>query len=505
MVHHPRSSGPARGAPVRAERRIHRRMAVVLSRSSPDTVRWDPLGSAIFVRSVHAGRESVTRYWDFDPAKKIRYRTDNEYEEHFRCVLSESVRRRLRSDSPVLAELSGGMDSSSIVCIADALTEAGPETPRFDTVSYYNDSEPNWDERPYFTTVEKKRGRAGCHISVGIERSLDFNFGDAFAATPGSSGGEATSASKQFTEWMASHHNRVLLSGVGGDEATGGLPTAIPELADLVSQVEFRSLAHQLKHWALVNRKPWFHLLRETMRGFLPSPLCLPGYMQPPSWLNSDFRKRCSMALTGYPSRMSLFGASPSFQENLSALDGLRRQLACDALSLDPPYEKRYPYLDRDFLEFIYAIPRSQVVRPGQRRSLMRRSLVGIVPDQILNRKRKAFVARSWLGAIARDEPSLCEMSGKMFISSLGIVDPEGFCDAVRGAGQGHEVSIVAFMRALSLERWLRGCSRANVVQLDEPRREIRGSGIRHGATRQKMYGIRFCQLAVQATPKERR
>ena len=52
----------------------------------------------------------------------------------------------------------------------------------------------------------------------------------------------------------------------------------------------------------------------------------------------------------------------------------------------------RYPYYDRDFLEFMYAIPREQIVRVGQRRSLMKRALVGIVPDEILNRKKKETV-----------------------------------------------------------------------------------------------------------------
>jgi len=47
-----------------------------------------------------------------------------------------------------------------------------------------------------------------------------------------------------------------------------------------------------------------------------------------------------------------------------------------------------------------YAVPRDQLVRPGQRRSLMRRALNGIVPDQLLNRKRKAFVVRSPLATI---------------------------------------------------------------------------------------------------------
>src|SRR6202035_132686 len=101
-------------------------------------------------------------------ANRIHYRSDAEYEEHFRFCFTESVKRRLRSDSPVLAELSGGMDSSSIVCMADQILARGKgETPRLDTLSYYDDSEPNWNERPYFTKVEEKRGRAGCHIDVG--------------------------------------------------------------------------------------------------------------------------------------------------------------------------------------------------------------------------------------------------------------------------------------------------------------------------------------------------
>src|SRR5690349_16644686 len=89
---------------------------------------------------IREGKHTVSKYWDFDPSKRIRYRTDAEYEEHFRVAFAEAVRRRLRSDSPILAELSGGMDSSSIVCMADGIIARGAaETSRLDTVSYYDD------------------------------------------------------------------------------------------------------------------------------------------------------------------------------------------------------------------------------------------------------------------------------------------------------------------------------------------------------------------------------
>ena len=126
-------------------------MVKLVSRTRPDSILRSPFRtSACLVRATSRSLQ-VKRYWEFNPAKAIRYRNDAEYEEHFRVVFENSVRQRLRADTPILAELSGGMDSSSIVCMADEInrkTERG--TARVDTISYYDDSEPNWNERPYF-------------------------------------------------------------------------------------------------------------------------------------------------------------------------------------------------------------------------------------------------------------------------------------------------------------------------------------------------------------------
>ncbi|MGA7630730.1 MAG: asparagine synthase-related protein, partial [Terriglobales bacterium] len=355
---------------------------------------------------LQPGKHAVSRYWDFDPEKKIRYGTDAEYEEHFRTVFATAVQRKLRSDRPVLAELSGGRDSSSIVCMADTILARGAEvTPRLDTISYYDDSEPNWNERPYFTKVEERRGRTGWHVNVGAQDPEQIPAPEPtpkpthcrFVPTPGYDG----RTSQHFRMCMASQGNRVVLSGIGGDEVMGGVPTPVPELENLLARAQFGTLAHQLKVWALEKRKPWFHLFWEAVRGFFPPALVsVPKYMRPATWLQSNFVNRHLTALTGYPSRTKLFGPLPSFQENVGTLDALRRQLSRTALPFEPPFEKRYPYLDRDLLEFMFAIPREQLVRPTQRRSLMRRALIGIVPDEILNRKTKAFVARSPMVAI---------------------------------------------------------------------------------------------------------
>lgn len=406
---------------------------------------------------IQKGKHSISKHWDFDPAKKTRYRTDAEYEEHFRSVFTEAVRRRLRSDSPVLAELSGGMDSSSIVCMADTIIARGAaETPRLDTVSYYDDSEPNWNECPYFTKVEEMRGRIGTHIDISKREPLEFAL-DRFAPTPASSSGRLSETSLQFLACMTSQGNRAVLSGVGGDEVTGGVPTPTPELQDLLARGQVKAFTHQLKVWSLEKRKPWFYLFFEAVRGFFPAAIVgLPKGFRPAAWLTPNFVKRNRSALHGYRTRLKLFGPLPAFQENVSALHALQRQLESYSLSSTPLHEKRYPYLDRNLLEFIYSVPREQLVRPGQRRSLMRRALAHIVPDELLNRRRKAYAARSPIAAIVAEWARYAAVSQGMISASLGILDATALAEAMQFVSRSKEVPGVALMRTLSIELWLR-------------------------------------------------
>jgi asparagine synthase (glutamine-hydrolysing) len=422
-----------------------------------------PPSSSVVIRN---GKHAVTKYWDFDPAKRIRYHTDAEYEEHFRVDFAEAVRRRLRSDRPVLAELSGGMDSSSIVCVADSIISRGAaDAPRLDTVSYYDDSDPNWNERPYFEVVEERRGCVGTHIDVGNREPFNFQFEtDHFSAVPAADG-RRSEASRRYAACLTSQANRVVLSGIGGDEFTGGVPSPTPELEDLLAQGQLRALTRQLKAWALNKRKPVFYLFFEALRSFFPSSLFpTPKGKQPPPWLNPQFVKRNRVALQGYEQRSTLFGPLPSFQNNLSTIDALRRQLLCCALPSRPPHEKRYPYLDRSLLEFIFAIPREQLVRPGQRRSLLRRALVGMVPDQVLNRKRKGYVSRGPRVSFTTGSTSLMEMSQHMVASSLSIVQSKTFSEILLKASLGQTAPIVLLMRTLGVEIWLRRLSNFGIL-----------------------------------------
>ena len=406
------------------------------------------------------------RFWDFDPGLKIRYRRDSEYEEHFRSVFSSAVRRRLRSDRPVLAELSGGMDSSAIVCIADRIIAQGEaKTPRLDTVSYFDDSEPNWNERPYFQKVEEMRGRTGQHIDASSP--ADFASDETATApihlVPGSYLRSAPLV-RELELLMRRKGNRVLLSGIGGDEVAGGVPTPTPELEDLLWLGDWRRLARQLKLWSLARRQPWPHLLFKTCQRFLPPQIGLFAHQRAPLWLNPGFVRRMRSPILRRSQRIRFFAPLPSFQENMAALDLLRSQLTYISLTRAPLCERRYPFLDRDLLAFLYAVPREQLVRPTQRRSLLRRALAGIVPEEILHRKRKAFVCRSPIEDVLTIWAATRPIASELKHSSQGIIDSPALGRAVESLASGREIPAPGLMRAIELQLWLKEMSDRGVL-----------------------------------------
>src|ERR1051326_8294095 len=403
-------------------------------------------------------RKAVVRqYWNFDSAERVRYQDDRGYEEHFRALFEQSVRRRLLSTTPVLAELSGGMDSSSIVSMADLVLARGhAETSRLDTISFYDDSEPNWNEGAYFNIVEQRRGHAGLPLPVHFRNSLRPRFpAKRFAPTPGS--GDSFDENEQYTAYLRSGRYRVLLQGLGGDEVLGGIPVPSPELADLLICGQIRSFAKRLLAWSLAARVPIFRLAMDVFREYFPARFLNRTFDAVP-WLRPEFVRRNRKALLGYEPTHAGCCVRPSFRANLQTLDYLRRYIGCLTSSANT-FERRFPYLDRDLLEFLYAVPREQLLRPNQRRSLMRRALRGIVPDEILNRKRKAFISRGPIVAIQRELPLLLSETNQMVLAELGIVDNHKFQQHLKRAAEGQDQPVVPLLRTLLLEAWLRHIS----------------------------------------------
>jgi asparagine synthase (glutamine-hydrolysing) len=398
-------------------------------------------------------KNDVSRiYWIFDPKHRTKYRSDREYEQHFLSVFRQAVRRRLSADRPVLAELSGGMDSSSIVCLGHEILNRGEaEAPRLDTISYFTHAEPAWNDRPYFTKVEEKLGRQGHHIRVADSAPLELDPPSNHPAFTPAAALRLAGPGDHFADCVRAQGNRVLLSGIGGDEALGGVPTAIPELADLLVSGQLRKLLVQAIAWGVAQRKPLLLLFLDALQMVFHGDLNPNRNQTSITWLRSGFGPGYCTA-----PEPSFQMPRPSFRENLRALDLLRRQLALLPLSSSPLIEKRYPYLDRDLLEYLYSIPREQMVRPTQRRSLMRRALAGLVPEEILNRKRKAFVVRAPLSAVSECWAQLTATDTPLISEALGFVDRARFSEAVRAFREGAEMPLLPLSRAVILELWLR-------------------------------------------------
>lgn len=121
--------------------------------------------------TVSSERGLITRqYWEIDSSKKIRYRRQNEYVEHFDEIFKNAVSRRLRSIHPIGSHLSGGLDSSSVAAVAAILLkEDGKKLNAFGSVppkGFDGVCNKNWvsDDRENIIRVAKHVGNIKLHL-----------------------------------------------------------------------------------------------------------------------------------------------------------------------------------------------------------------------------------------------------------------------------------------------------------------------------------------------------
>jgi asparagine synthase (glutamine-hydrolysing) len=431
-------------------------------------IREVPAGQFVRVRN---GTSLVERFWRFAPESRIRYKTDAEYEEHFRYIFRQSVRRRLRSDSPILAELSGGLDSSSIVCMADdILSHGGNQTPRLDTFSTQDKGEPHGDDWMYFPIVESKRGRVGAHLDTSTLTcaSSIFQFSEFFPLPGYLISERAVEVARAAV--LARGNNRAVLSGIGGDEFMGGIPNPTAHLADLVVQFRLLEFGRSLLSWSLAKRLSLLRLLSQVLVNLLPVAasqyFAKQARVEP--WIERHFAKRNKLRRRlldvndhfGFwlPTRRSYIGG-------VMAMSNKSAKWTSSTVGLE---EIRYPYLDQTLIEYVLSIPAEQLLRPGERRSLMRRALRDIVPDAILSRRTKQLGYRTPLIAFHEALPLLQKTFGAALCAHFGYVNSERFLAELHAAEHSKQIHIVRMLRTISLELWLRDLASRGCI--DAPR-----------------------------------
>jgi asparagine synthase (glutamine-hydrolysing) len=456
-----------------------------------------------FVRMGDKG-VSVHPYWTFNAKRKTRYQTDAEYEDQFRDVFRQAVRRRLRADSPILADLSGGFDSSSIVCMADdIIAKEGAETPRLDTFSVYDLTEPDGDDFGYFTEVEKRRGRTGFHVDMAkFDGSFSLEY-PSFVATPGF--GEREALKVALRAIMRQSDYRVSLCGVGGDEMLGQALDPRVQFADLLLQFRIRELAKQLIAWSLLIRRPWIQLFFQTLRLFLATTIRarLTEHSRVEPWINNEFARRHRMCIRLLPASKESHHLRPTAEDSVQTLATLARQMTFARPSL---LEKRCPYLDQTLVEFLTSIPTEQLLRPGERRSLMRRALAGILPAEILSRRTKAGAGRGQIVTLHKRWNIVESLVRAPIIARLGYVNRQRFYAALLEAKNGQlPPAFVTLFRALSLEVWVRDIVARGLIAI-EPEVPTTSFGLSRQdplARKSRSNELIFVSKTVESTRKE--
>lgn len=411
---------------------------------------------------IRDGMIANKAHWEPPMGKEIRYGSDAEYEEHFFGLFKKSVERRTDAGASILAQLSGGMDSTSIVCMSDYIRRSKGAEPRdlLDTISYYDDSEPNWNERPYFTVTEVKRGKTGIHVDAGI---LDVHTfappalsGEQYLLPPAH--GSELEHEKRIEIETANLDYRVVLSGIGGDELLGGVPTPMPELAShLIAGNLWRFLERSIE-WCRYQRTPLIKMVYEAAKFTVQQHWCVrTPDKQIPVWIcrrSNENRCLSEMVARDQYRRARLRAAAVN---NSRIWGSIMETLPHCHPGLLKRYEYRYPYLDRSLVEFLFRVPREQLVSPGRRRALMRRALRDIVPSEILERQRKGYVTRGPLIALQNASEQIETSFDDSILVKSGVIDMPGLRRSMTSIVSGTNTAEWPFvMRTILFDWWLK-------------------------------------------------
>jgi asparagine synthase (glutamine-hydrolysing) len=408
-----------------------------------------PAGHAV---SVSADGVTIERFWAPPVSSRIRYEDPHEYDEQLRVLFAEAVTVRLRTESVVTAELSGGLDSSSIVCMADRLirSEAVP-APSLATVSYvHRDSA----DVPFIRAVEAFRGAPGVHLSTEDHPLVTGT--DAGGSMP-SGWGPLQKAAVQMTRSLGA---KVLLTGQNGDLIMGNCIDDSLQVAAAIRRGAMAAACRQALSWSKVTRVPMLHVLSHSLLAALP-PRLTPStiYRVEPnsrvSCVTPSVRKRTADAAGCNPFADEWRHAPPERRSHFRALALMREIRALQRPEFAQDIDYTHPFGHRPLVEFLMSIPADVVCRPGEPRRLMRRALAHLWPPSLQGRRSKGLFNVPWIRSLQPLATSMLA-SSRWLVVEHGWVDRGRALDKLRRLLQGIDCDDPELRHLILLEYWLR-------------------------------------------------
>lgn len=404
-------------------------------------VRSLPPGHALSVAPGAA--PSIAPYWDLGRATAdIADLSDAEAETGFLERFEDAVRLRLRADVPLGVNLSGGLDSASLVATVDRVSDDAGALQTF-TAAF---DDPRYDEVDFADEVPRRRAWTRHVERLAPERVWPL----AEQATwhqEAPFGGIATLGYHNLHGRSRHEGVTVLLEGQGVDEMLAGYRYFRPHHhLDLLDAGRCADARAALRAEAAAEDDGWRAGLARV-RG-LRSGGGAPVYQDGTSFLAPD-------ALA--PAVVERAGPYPAFPQPYA--DRLRNALyrdlrhtklprvlrMNDRLSMAFSRELREPYLDHRLVEFLFRLPAHQRIRAGRPKDLLRRAMAGRLPDSVRLAGKRAVVTpqREWLrGPLAdRVEGLLASESFR----SRGLFDADACLEAFRRfrAGEGSNAFFV--------------------------------------------------------------
>lgn len=414
------------------------------------------------------------RYWSLDPSREVRLASNEAYAEALRERFSEAVRCRLRSAFPVGSMLSGGLDSSSIVCTARHLLQENGGG-RLHTFSAVFDTLPQCDERPFINAVLDQGGLEPHFVHADQLNPL-AGLDDAFWHADQLFLGPNAFMHLGLFHAAQAQGVRVLLDGFDGDSTVSH---GVAYLTELAGTGRWGALATEVSALSKKVNIPSWKILKVCLRPLVPEPaakvLRRLRRVDPSPWnaiINPDFARRINLqeridAQQRYVSQPMRTSRADHWRRLRSAaltyaVETIGRTAAGFSL------QHTFPFFDKQLAEFCLALPPEQKLNRGWTRVVMRRAMANLLPEKVQWRGGKADLSpmlifgllrfnRGWLEEVICENPQVIEKY--MNISALREVYR-------RYVSRSTEIDTVILWKATALALWLRRTDLAREVTI---------------------------------------
>jgi asparagine synthase (glutamine-hydrolysing) len=361
------------------------------------------------------GEVTIRKYWSLDFDQEEVPRDAHLVADELAELLDEAVRIRLMSEVPLGVFLSGGLDSSTIVALAQ---KADPKPLKTFTVGF---DRKEWDESEDARLVADHCG-TDHHVLTLHDHDLSANLPATVLALVRSFDEpfvDSSALPTYFISQLAREHVTVILSGDGGDELLAGytayrglqfaqhyrrLPTllrrSLPLVANAIAALFPRGHRYGIQRAARILQTS---SLRFDDLYFSKITLCSPQRLQ--QILTPEFFRSVNWMTSVRPSQVETAFASNWPELVKMSYADLRFRLVedmlvkVDRMSMAHSLEVRSPFLDHHLVEFVFKLPPSLKLRRGRSKAILRDAMRPYLPPQTLRKPKQGFSIplRAWL------------------------------------------------------------------------------------------------------------